>query len=263
MFAVVAGGVAALIAVMAVTSSRFGDPGRPIDRMFAVGNCVAGFVGTTIGFYAVLGMAKAPAERAVTVRRPGVHQPGRPCRPPVVTPAPEGSFRLVADLRLFLSHLSLGWVLGGVTCDGRGLGGGVAVAVILLIDDDARVRSAIRRVLEQAGHSVIDVAHGGEAMARFAEREIDLIVTDLLMPEVEGLEVLMAARQRSPALPVLVISGGFSPERGGAGGSGADYLRMARQLGATRTLAKPFERTDLLEAVAACLSERGRDRPPG
>ena len=159
--------------------------------------------------------------------------------------------------------LIFGWGLEGVACDSRSLGGGVPVAVILLIDDDALVRSAIRRVLEPAGHSVIDASRGRAAMVRLDERGIDFIVTDLLMPEVEGREVLTAARQRSPALPVVVMSGGFPPERGGVGGGGADYLRMARQLGATRTLAKPFERTDLLQAVAACLSKCGRNRPPG
>ncbi|WP_114377277.1 response regulator [Elioraea thermophila] len=137
------------------------------------------------------------------------------------------------------------------------------MALILLIEDDSLVRAAIRRVLEGAGHAVIDVAHGGEALARIDRTEIDLIVTDLLMPEVEGIEVLTAARRRHPGLPVLVISGGFPPERAAASGISADYLRMARQLGATRTLAKPFERADLLAAVEACLAERGRDRSAG
>ncbi|MCS6853294.1 MAG: response regulator [Elioraea sp.] len=134
------------------------------------------------------------------------------------------------------------------------------MALILLIEDDALVRTAIRRVLEGAGHVVIDAAHGGEALARIEQAEIDLVITDLLMPEVEGIEVLTAARRRHPGLPVLVISGGFPPERAAAAGVGADYLRMARQLGATRTLAKPFERADLLAAVEDCLAQRGRDR---
>ena len=134
------------------------------------------------------------------------------------------------------------------------------MALILVIEDDAPLRAAIRRVLESAGHRVVDAAHGGAALARLEQTDLDLVVTDLLMPEVEGIEVLTAARRRNPDLPVLVISGGFGPERTGTSGLGVDYLRMARQLGATRTLAKPFGRAELLQAVNACLAERGRDR---
>lgn len=137
------------------------------------------------------------------------------------------------------------------------------MALILLIDDDESVRGAIRRVLAAAGHEVIEAAHGGPALERLAGGVgVDLILTDLLMPEVEGMELLAAARRRWPAVPVLVMSGGFAPGTAADLGAGADYLRMARQLGAARTLAKPFGRAQLLAAVEACLAEARRSREP-
>lgn len=132
------------------------------------------------------------------------------------------------------------------------------MARILLIDDDEALRVAISRSLTAAGHEVIEAAHGGPALARLAAGGIDLILTDLLMPEVEGMELLAAVRRRWPAVPVLVMSGGFTA--GLFPGASADYLRMAQQLGAARTLAKPFDKAALLAAVEACLEESKRSR---
>jgi DNA-binding response OmpR family regulator len=124
---------------------------------------------------------------------------------------------------------------------------------VLVIDDDPLVRDSVRRVLERAGLTV-DVAGGGhEGMERIGKAEPDLIVTDILMPDGEGMETIRAVRRKYPAARILAISGGSRL-------MGARYLlSLAKQLGATDVLAKPFGPADLLAKVNACLYNA---RPP-
>lgn len=127
------------------------------------------------------------------------------------------------------------------------------MAVILIVDDDALVAETVGLHLESAGHEAVFASHGGEALAQLKKRHIDIVVTDILMPEVEGIEFVLSARRQGHELPIIAMTGGSA--RQVAAMSGYDYLKMARDLGATRTLRKPFTRRQFLNEVEACLRE--------
>jgi DNA-binding response OmpR family regulator len=110
------------------------------------------------------------------------------------------------------------------------------------------VRGLLRLVLENAGHTVLEAADGKTAMHCLKAEPIDLLVTDIVMPEKDGLEVIMEIRRTLPSLKVLALSGGgrISP---------FSYLALARKLGADAVLAKPFEMHVVLNTVARLLAE--------
>jgi CheY-like chemotaxis protein len=114
------------------------------------------------------------------------------------------------------------------------------MAQILLIEDDDRLRSLLSCVLQRAGHTVV-AASGGQKGLDLAHAEPpDLVVTDLVMPDTEGLETIIELRQDFPDLPIIAMSGA---------GLGSHYLKAAAKLGATLTLAKPFTMEAFVEAV--------------
>ena len=123
----------------------------------------------------------------------------------------------------------------------------VLVATILLIDDDAAIRDTVASMLETAGHAVVARENGRDADALVTSEQIDLVVTDLFMPETDGLEVIEAVRRAHPGIPVLVISGG------GTSTSNLNMLHVAEMLGAHDVLAKPFRYAALLEKVDGLL----------
>jgi YesN/AraC family two-component response regulator len=116
------------------------------------------------------------------------------------------------------------------------------MARILLIDDDDSARSVLRLMLNQSGHLVIEARNGVEGMNLFMQANTDLVITDIIMPEKEGLELMKEMRRMVPSSKIIVISGGgrVNPK---------DYLRMAKHLGASRVLAKPISRDALIGAV--------------
>jgi len=122
------------------------------------------------------------------------------------------------------------------------------VAKILVIDDDAKVRSEIVQILTVAGHVVLDADTGDEGLRLFAERDPDLVITEVVMPSTDGLEIITELRRRAFQGPIVAISGGDATRR-------AVYLRLARMIGADDSLAKPFSASELIEAI-----ERLRDR---
>lgn len=122
---------------------------------------------------------------------------------------------------------------------------------ILLIDDDLIVRAVIREALVQAGYEVIEASDGKMGLALYAATRPELIITDLVMPETEGLEVLMTLRSRHSKTKVIVISGGVR---------GCDCLQAAKLLGAHAVLAKPFSLDELLAPVARLAPLTGADR---
>ena len=123
----------------------------------------------------------------------------------------------------------VGEVLSRAECRGK----------ILVVDDDEQIRSFVASLLEAEGYTVVQAANGREAQARCGETAFDLLITDLVMPEQEGLETIHAIRGRQPSLPIMAISGAF----GGA------YLELARKLGASAVLHKPFEPCHMLREV--------------
>ncbi len=120
------------------------------------------------------------------------------------------------------------------------------MARILVVDDDTMVRVTIRASLLRAGHEVLEAGDGHEAMGVLEKSEVDLVVSDIIMPEVDGIGLLLKLRKQYPGLPVMVISGGGRAQN-------VDFLRMAQTLGATQVLAKPFSPDQLQKAVQAIL----------
>lgn len=120
------------------------------------------------------------------------------------------------------------------------------MAKILLVDDDNGILKMGQMILQRAGHAVTTATNGNEALQRAAESQFDLVITDLIMPDKEGIEVIMALRKRMPGLKVIAMSGGGRLNLD-------DNLAMARTLGAAHTLAKPFTGQELLTAIEAVL----------
>jgi len=116
------------------------------------------------------------------------------------------------------------------------------MARILLIEDNAPLLAMERAVLTAAGHEVVPATNGKEALLIFADASFDLVVTDVVMPEKDGLETISHLRRKYPTLKIIAVSGGGRVEAG-------DYLVMARKLGAAQTLAKPFTGEQLIKAV--------------
>jgi DNA-binding NtrC family response regulator len=124
--------------------------------------------------------------------------------------------------------------------------GGARVARILVVDDDDAMRAIVEHPLRRQGHDVVGATNGAHALRLLGESSFDLVITDLVMPEVEGLELVRALRNRVPRPRIIAMSGA------GHGGP-VDYLVVARTLGATATLAKPFTQQALLDLVAQVL----------
>jgi CheY-like chemotaxis protein len=128
------------------------------------------------------------------------------------------------------------------------------MARILVVDDNDLVLQTVRTMLERAGHQAATAVNGLDGLRQLRSASFDLVITDILMPELEGLEMTRAVRQYSSAIPIIVMTGGPSGRNPSGRSAGPDYLRMARTLGATRTIEKPFTGPQLLALVAECLS---------
>ena len=121
------------------------------------------------------------------------------------------------------------------------------MATVLLIDDDDALRGTMRRILERAGHEVLEAADGREGVALFRRRGADVVVTDLIMPEQEGIETILQLKEEFPSARVLAVSGGGVVGPGGPLGDAALF-------GADATLAKPFGVADFQSAVERLLA---------
>ena len=118
---------------------------------------------------------------------------------------------------------------------------------ILVVDDDDKVRELICEALELHGHQVVAAGNGLCALESFGSGIFDVVITDIVMPEKEGLETIIELRGISPDVAILAISGGGSFAPGG-------YLKSALMLGADRALEKPFSLELLLETVDELLA---------
>ena len=119
---------------------------------------------------------------------------------------------------------------------------GQTMARILLVDDNIELLNVMSLVLISAGHQLHAVANGRDAMRSAEKNGFDLVITDIFMPEKDGLEVITALREKFPGIPVLAISGGIRLDA-------LEYLEIARKLGAVQVLSKPFTTAQLLESV--------------
>ena len=133
----------------------------------------------------------------------------------------------------------------GVSRNGWGEGLGLMVHV-LLIEDDELVQDMLRTVLELAGYDVTVAGNGRDGLRRFAERKPDIVVTDIIMPEQEGIETILAIRRIDQSLPIIAMSGGSSI-------GAVDFLHAAKSFGASHILNKPFSPKDLISVLKDCL----------
>jgi CheY-like chemotaxis protein len=113
---------------------------------------------------------------------------------------------------------------------------------VLVIDDDDRMRRLIGKILRLGGHQVVAAADGVAGMQAFRDERPDVVLTDIIMPEQEGLGTIMMLLRENPKVKVIAVSGG------GRVGN-VDILEAARTLGAHDVIAKPFKPRDLLSRV--------------
>lgn len=128
------------------------------------------------------------------------------------------------------------------------------MARILLTDDDDVLRQTVAVALTTAGHTVVQARGAREALEVQRQAPAELIITDLVMKEMDGTELLRRLRGFSPDTPVIAMSGARQ---------GRIYLNMAKLLGASRIVAKPFSFSDLLQLVDQVLADpRPHTVPP-
>lgn len=122
------------------------------------------------------------------------------------------------------------------------------MARILIAEDESSIRSVLRRILEAEGHEVVEVENGTRALRHYAGDPTDLVIADIYMPGMDGLEFILRLRDLFPRARVLAISGG-------GGLPGHSVLEAARNLGALGALEKPFTRGEVIRAVEGLLGE--------
>jgi DNA-binding response OmpR family regulator len=113
---------------------------------------------------------------------------------------------------------------------------------ILLIEDDSTLRWFLYHNLIKEGYAVFEAVHGADGLRQLRHNPVDLVITDMLMPEMDGVETIQQLRESFPGVKIIAISGGglASPDH---------YLKIARKLGADKTLRKPFIFPELLDTV--------------
>lgn len=113
---------------------------------------------------------------------------------------------------------------------------------VLIIEDDEVIRNMIRELLLKAGYRVSVAENGVEGVKLFKQGTFELIITDIIMPEKEGIETIMEIKRHSPDVKIIAVSGGGRLQAN-------DYLDMAEKLGANRVFSKPFQINDFIKAV--------------
>jgi DNA-binding response OmpR family regulator len=120
------------------------------------------------------------------------------------------------------------------------------MAGILIVEDNKDLREMLKTSLIRRKYTVLEASNGKEALLKFKPAVIDLVITDIIMPEEDGLKVIMQLRELKPGLKIIAISGG------GKIGPG-NYLNLARALGADEIFPKPFSLTSLLTRIDSIL----------
>jgi DNA-binding NtrC family response regulator len=122
------------------------------------------------------------------------------------------------------------------------------MARILIIDDESQIRSMLRLMLERVGYEVVEAPDGIEGIRQYREKPADLIITDLIMPNKDGIGMIIDLKKEFPNVKIIAMSGGGVNRPEG-------YLDGAKKLGASRTLTKPIDRDQMLMAVKEILKE--------
>jgi two-component system chemotaxis response regulator CheY len=131
---------------------------------------------------------------------------------------------------------------------------GLKMARVLLVDDDPLVRRSLAIAIENAGHVVTEAGTGTQALRAVHASPVDIVVTDIFMPDGEGIEFIMEMRKEGSTLPIIAMTGGYIGPLMSGGSDPTVYLKAAGMLGASLTLAKPFKPAELCAAIDACLS---------
>ena len=118
---------------------------------------------------------------------------------------------------------------------------------ILIIDDEKSARDLLRTIFEHEGYEVVEAENGQEGVEVFREQQIDLVVTDMVMPVKDGLKTILELRQKDPNIPVIAVSGGGAIAK-------EKYLNIASYFEGVRTLPKPFSIYDLMTTVEVLLA---------
>lgn len=113
---------------------------------------------------------------------------------------------------------------------------------VLVIDDEAAMRTLFSAVLREAGHEVYEAADGRAGLALYHQHRPELVITDIIMPNQEGIETIRLLHAENPEVKIIAISGG------GRIGE-LDFLRIAKEFGAVATLAKPFRKQEFLNLL--------------
>jgi CheY-like chemotaxis protein len=129
------------------------------------------------------------------------------------------------------------------------------MAKILVIDDEPSILLMIKKMLEKAGHVVDMALNGNEGLQLFEKNKPDLLITDIIMPEKEGLETIVELRKKYPDLKIIAISGGGRISADG-------YLPGAKLLGANMVFQKPLIQKEFIEAVDSLVNELALKKPP-
>ena len=122
------------------------------------------------------------------------------------------------------------------------------MARILIIDDESQIRSMLRLMLERVGYEIDEAPDGVEGIRLYRENPADLIITDLIMPNKDGIGMIIDLKKEFPKVKIIAMSGGGVNRPEG-------YLDGAKKLGATRTLTKPIDRDEMLKAVRETLND--------
>lgn len=115
-------------------------------------------------------------------------------------------------------------------------------ARILVVDDEVPIRFVIKHVLVAAGYDVSTASDGDEAIKLATDETFDLILSDLVMPGKDGIEMILSLRASQPGTPIIAMSGGLKQ-------GVQSFLPLAKKLGACRTLSKPFDQASLLNVI--------------
>ena len=122
------------------------------------------------------------------------------------------------------------------------------MATILIIDDDELMRGFLRELFTREGFEVREAVHGAAGIQSFQDDATDVVITDLYMPEADGIEVLREIRKESQEVKIVAISGGTT------GGGRTDILQVMQDLGVDKTLQKPFKPEEMVAAVKELLA---------
>ena len=122
------------------------------------------------------------------------------------------------------------------------------MAKILIIDDEEIVRFTLREILESDGHEVAEASDGNKGLNAQRADPAELVITDIIMPEKEGVETIIELQKEFPNTKIIAISGGGRMKN-------MDFLEVAKKFGAHSVMSKPFSAKDLIAQVRACIAE--------